>query len=104
MTQLEINALVESTYNILFNGMHVEVEPVKRLRYCSADVFNLDDFYVLRSYNTVVACIDKETGDMFDFLRMVYGYTSTSAQHIAKFRHDYGGRGANIYTWRSVNK
>lgn len=103
MTQTEINALVESIYNILFNGMHKEVEPAKRLRYCTADVFNLDDFYVLRSCNTVVACVDKETGDCYDFLRMVYGYTSTSAQHIAKFRNDYS-RSGKTYTWRYISK
>lgn len=62
----------------------------KRLRYCQAYVYETPSFYVLRSYNTVVAIIDKSTDTCYDFLRLVYGYTSTSAQHISKFEKDYG--------------
>ena len=62
----------------------------KPLRSCSAEVLIYDDYYVLRSYNTIVAFIDRNTDTLYDVLRWVYGYTSTSAQHIAKFRHDYG--------------
>ena len=47
-------------------------------------------YYVLRSYNTIVAAIDVSNDTLYDFLRYVYGYTSTSAQHIAKFSCDYG--------------
>lgn len=61
----------------------------KRLRTCSAQVREDDLYYTLISYNTVIAFIDKETNTLYDFLRYVYGYTSTSAQHIAKFRNDY---------------
>lgn len=65
----------------------------KRLRTCQAYVYETPSFYVLRSYNTVVAIIEKKTDTCYDFLRTVYGYTSTSAQHISKFDKDYG-RGA----------
>lgn len=65
----------------------------KRLRSCQAYVYETPSFYVLRSYNTVVAIIEKKTDTCYDFLRGVYGYTSTSAQHISKFDKDYG-RGA----------
>lgn len=61
-----------------------------RLRTCQAYVYETPSFYVLRSYNTVVAIIEKSTDICYDFLRAVYGYTSTSAQHISKFVHDYG--------------
>ena len=57
-------------------------------------------FFILRSYNTVVAVVDKCTGNTWDVLRMVYGYTSTSAQHIAKFSKDYGN-GSRV-TWREI--
>ena len=73
-----------------------------RLRSCNAYVFESENFYFLRSYNTVVACIDKTTGQKYDFLRLVYGYTSTSAQHIAKFFHDYGDFRISTYTYREV--
>ena len=69
----------------------------KRLRSCSAEVAPVVDtetgvlmYYVLRSYNTIVAAIDVSNDTLYDFLRYVYGYTSTSAQHIAKFDKDYG--------------
>lgn len=69
----------------------------KRLRSCSAEVAPVMDtetgvlmYYVLRSYNTIVAAIDVSNDTLYDFLRYVYGYTSTSAQHISKFDKDYG--------------
>lgn len=68
--------------NVLHHG--------KRLRTCQAYVYETPSFYVLRSYNTVVAIIEKSTDTCYDFLRGVYGYTNTSAQHISKFDKDYG--------------
>ena len=62
----------------------------KRLRVCKAYVFESPNFYLLRSYGTYVAIIEKDTDICYDFLRFVYGYTSTSAQHISKFDKDYG--------------
>ena len=62
----------------------------KRLRSCNADVAETENFYCLRSYNTLVAFIDKREDTLFDVLRFVYGFTATSAQHISKFKHDYG--------------
>lgn len=61
-----------------------------RLRTCQAYVYETPSFYVLRSYNTVVAIIEKSSDICYDFLRAVYGYTNTSAQHISKFDKDYG--------------
>lgn len=72
----------EVKQNVLKNG--------KRLRTCQAYVYETPSFYVLRSYNTLVAIIEKKTDTLYDFLRYVYGYTNTSAQHIRKFDKDYG--------------
>ena len=59
----------------------------KRLNYCNAFILELDnDCLALTSYGTLVAVFDKKTGFFYDVLRYTYGYTSTSAQHIAKFR------------------
>lgn len=77
-----------------------------RLRTCQAYVYETRDYYILRSYETLVACIHKDTDNLIDVLRMVYGYTSTSAQHIAKFSHDYGRAkyGTTVTdTWRWVS-
>ena len=60
----------EVKQNVLYHG--------KRLRTCQAYVYETPSFYVLRSYNTVVAIIDKKTDTCYDFLRAVYGYTNTS--------------------------
>ena len=62
----------------------------KRLRNCTAWVYEKGKYYYLRSYGTIIAFIDKETDTLYDVLRYVYGYTSTSAQHISKFAKDYG--------------
>ena len=74
--------------------------PWKRLRSCNAHVLETPDFFILRSYNTIVAVVDKDTGSTWDVLRAVYGYTNTSAQHIAKFAADYGN--GRRYTWREI--
>ena len=62
----------------------------KRLRTCQAWVYETQNYYLLKSYDTLIACIRKDNDTMCDVLRTEYGYTSTSCQHIAKFRKDYG--------------
>ena len=95
-----------------FNKTNNYTGNFKRLRSCSAEVAPIIDsetgellYYVLRSYNTIVAFIDPTTDTLYDVLRKVYGYTATSAQHIAKFDKDYG-RGkwgcANRVTYRDI--
>ena len=75
-----------------------------RLRNCKAMVYAFDTekgrVYVLKSYNTIVAMID-EAGVCYDFLRYVYGYTATSAQHISKFFKDYAPANAERLTYRA---
>lgn len=63
------------------------VESRERLNYCNAFILELDNnCLALTSYGTLVAVFDRSTGFFYDVLRYTYGYTSTSAQHIAKFR------------------
>lgn len=76
------------------------VQSVSSLRTCNACVLASSNYYLLQSYSTIVAAIDAD-GNVYDFLRYVYGYTSTSAQHIAKFRNDYSRNGAR-YTYRHI--
>lgn len=63
---------------------------IAKLRSCQAAVYENEKYYILRSYNTIIAVIDKQTDTLYDFLRLVYGYTATSAQHITKFGKDFG--------------
>ena len=71
-----------------------------RLNKCKAYVEETENYYLLFSYNTFVAFINKRENICYDILRLVYGYTSTSAQHIAKFRKVYGD--VDTLTYRPV--
>lgn len=109
--QIEINEKVKSMYEhftkILENECTGTAES-RRLRNCTAYVYRVGDFWALRSYSTTIAIIDTTTNTLYDFLRLVYGYTSTSSQHISKFNHDYcnhcvSPRGCTtVYTYRDV--
>lgn len=72
-----------------------EFRTVRKLRNCTAEIV---DVYakdgrklatLLRSYKTIVAAYDGRN-TVYDFLRLVYGYTATSAQHVRKFAEDMG--------------
>lgn len=96
------NAIVKAMYERFEKSLEENGDYyVERLRSCSATVRENTDFIILVSYNTVVAIVDKATGNLYDFLRYVYGYTATSAQHISKFAHDYSRNGLK-YTYRAV--
>ena len=76
--QLTINNTVISAYE----KWSLDREPiisVHRLNYCNAHILETANYYILRSYQTDIAIIDKWSGIMYDFLRFVYGYTATSA-------------------------
>ena len=101
--QEQRNAYVEKSFDV-FRDVWYDTNQncdIYKLRTCSATVYNTPDYIVLRSYNTIVAFINKNTREFFDILRYVYGYTSTSAQHIAKFRNDYSNYfdWSKVYTW-----
>lgn len=70
----------------------VQELPIKgvRLRTCQAIVYETNKYYILKSYNTVVAFIIKDKDILVDVLRHVYGYSSASAHQICKFSKDYG--------------
>lgn len=94
----KLNAYVDSLSQIELDHVYVN-----RLRYCSAHVLIYPRYYVLISYQTPVAFIDRVSGEAYDVLRYVYGYTATSAQHISKFFHDYSCGGyypETVYTYR----
>lgn len=102
--QIADNAIIEQYIDELNAEISVAgLQYWERLRTCNAHVYRTPHFIVLRSYNTIVAAISENAHSrpvFIDFLRLVYGYTSTSAQHIAKFKHDYCGNSGFFYTWR----
>lgn len=106
--QLKINAMCYEVFKCAMHQMNnedIRWNDCKRLRSCSAYVYETSSYYILRSYATCIAVIEKNTDTLYDCLRSVYGYTATSAQHIAKFHHDYGqGKWGceKQYTYREV--
>ena len=107
--QRAINELVDGIYTCAldelsseFNGCWRAFAPCRKLRSCTAWVYETENFYLLQSYKTIVAIISKNSNTLYDALRTVYGYTATSAQHIAKFRNDYGSPYADRFTARYV--
>lgn len=107
--QLKINEMVSKKYDdamVELDEWQTKRNPyMARLRSCNAWVIETKNYYFLESYSTVVAFIDRRDNVLYDVLRLVYGYTATSAQHIAKFAYDYSGiylNGTVKYTWREV--
>ena len=91
--QAQFTMAIKQLPKVAFSHMNkkqMKQAGAEQLRHCTAWVWETLDYYVLQSYETFVACIEKATDTCYDVLRVEYGYTSTSAQHIAKFRHDYG--------------
>lgn len=86
-----INGMVIKAYEkalIEWNDLSNKITSTQ-LRTCKATVYESENYYYLVSYQTLVAFIDKNDDTLYDVLRYVYFYTNTSAQHIAKFNHDY---------------
>lgn len=107
--QLKINEMVLKKYDeaiFELDQRQTRRNPyISRLRSCQSWVIETQNYYFLQSYNTVVAFIDKKDDSLYDVLRLVYGYTSTSSMHISKFAKDYCRIYPNItvtYTWREV--
>ncbi len=111
--QRSINQIAEAIYTDAMSEYERECryDDCERLLHCQAWVYETTNYYLLRSYDTIVAVIDKTSYTIVDVLRMVYGFTRTSAQHIAKFRKAacYGGFGHGKWgcehgvTWRNVD-
>lgn len=57
-----------------------------KLYSCKAEIWECSGFLALLSYGTPVALYSIYGEIFYDCLRTVYGYTATSAQHIAKFK------------------
>ena len=102
--QLSINRKIEidlgKYYEVFYNTPSDKMPPKVRLNHCQAWTQDFEAVTVLWSYNTAVAVYDKTNDTLYDVLRAVYGYTATSAQHIAKFRNLCNP--ANVLTYRGV--
>ena len=101
--QVKINEICKEAFD-KFDGEYWLENPAthyfERLRTCQAYVHFTENYIYLISYRTIVAFIDTRTNTLYDVLRFVYGYTATSAQHIAKFRSDYRNQISNYYRYQ----
>ena len=93
------NELVEKAWEKAQKVWVKGCKKVDRLNYCKAWVYQTNGYCFLVSYKTIVAFID-DSGNMFDVLRLVYGYTATSVMHISKFRNKFNH--VSEHTWRYV--
>ena len=96
--QMKINAKVEEVYDDLLHCIdNFGSQKIGKLRSCNAVVYKTYGYTYLESYGTKIAAIGHEDWQCYDFLRKVYGYTSTSVQHIHKFCKDYDAVKLNSY-------
>ena len=101
MQKLE-NQLVEHAWEKakkVWSNASKELDDLERLDYCKAWTYQTRGYSFLVSYETIVAFAD-DNDNMYDVLRLVYGYTSTRAKHISKFRNKF--RHISEHTWRQV--
>ena len=93
LNQLSENARANDIFNRAISeldGMKWSERKYKKFRSCSAETVETENYILLRSYSTYIAALDKRTDTLADVLRTEYGYTSTSAQHVAKFARAFG--------------
>lgn len=57
-----------------------------KLYSCNAEIWECSGILILVSYGTPIAVFAPDDGSLYDCLRVVYGYTATSTQHIFKFK------------------
>ena len=57
-----------------------------KLYSCNAEIWECMGILALVSYGTPIALFTADDGSLYDCLRVVYGYTATSSQHISKFK------------------
>ena len=72
---------IESLLYLVFN----KGKKLCKLYSCNAEIWECSGILILVSYGTPIAVFAPEDGSLYDCLRVVYGYTATSAQHISKF-------------------
>ena len=72
---------IESLLYLVFN----KGKKLCKLYSCNAEIWGYMGILVLVSYGTPIAVYTRD-GLLYDCLRVVYGYTATSSQHISKFK------------------
>lgn len=74
-----------SNIEIILNEVFRNCKRRIKLYSCNAEILEYKGFFALVSYGTPIAVYAPDNATLYDCLRIVYGYTATSAQHISKF-------------------
>lgn len=103
------NITARAIFNAACNELDAQQNPAYHcLRSCKACVFETENFYLLKSYDSLIAAIDKRTSICVDVLRDVFGYTHTSSCHTKKFFDDYASSigkcryDLKVYIYRNI--
>ena len=81
----EANRALYSNIECILCEVFNNGERISRLYSCNAEIWEYNGFLALVSYKTPIAVYAPDNATLYDCLRIVYGYTSTSAHHISKF-------------------
>lgn len=75
-----------------------------KLYSCNAEIWECTGILVLVSYGAPIAVFAPDDESLYDCLRVVYGYTATSSQHISKFKKWLSENNYNVqYAVRFTN-
>lgn len=81
----ESNRVFYSNIEDILYEVFRNYERSSNLYYCNAEILEYKGFLALVSYRTPIAVYVPGNATLYDCLRIVYGYTATSAKHISKF-------------------
>ena len=80
----ESNRVFYSNIESILYEVFRNCERRRSLYSCNAEIWEYKGFLALISYRKPIAVYAPDNATLYDCLRIVYGYTSTSAQHISK--------------------
>ena len=80
----EANRVFYSNIESILYEVFCNCEGIRSLYRCNAEIWEYKGFLALVSYKTPIAVYAPDNATLYDCLRIVYGYTATSAQHISK--------------------
>ena len=98
--QIKINTICNDVFTDAMREYYREqrythtIKIGKPLRHCQAKVFETENFYILQSYETLIAAIRKVGNVCINFMHHEYNFDkhatgATSAQQFYKFVKDY---------------
>ena len=112
LLQEKINPICEEHFANAYDEYRHNPIKGRQLYHCQAEYYNMDRYVLLKSYETFVACIDKDTLTCYDVSRREYpnhctpSYycrdgSATTTQQIVKFSRLF--HAVNRETWYRID-